>query len=140
MAETGRDWLSRGQPSRTSDGTTSFPIEWDVHYRDPGATVAIGDVLDTMAAGRLAVCLSAGVSGDSIPMAFGGVWPIAKVDAAVIAEGEQVFWDDSADAVDDNALSPGTGDFRCGIAMEGKGATSSETILIDIGRGASTVA
>lgn len=139
MAETGRDWLTRGQPGRSVDGSVSFPPEWEVHYRDPAATVAIGDVLDTMEADRLCVCLAAGVSGDSIPMAFGGVWSVPKVDAAVIVRGEVVVWDDSVDKVDDDAMSPATGDFKCGVAMESKGATTDETIKVDINRAAVAV-
>lgn len=135
MAETGRDWITRGQPGN-QDGKVDFPPSWKVKYRDPGATVTLGQVLDTMEADQICVCLSAGVSGDSIPMAFGGIWELDKTDAAVITAGEYVYWDDSANKVEDDALSPATGDFKCGIAVETKGATTSETIAVDINRGA----
>lgn len=133
----GRDWLSlagSGMPGG-QDGIVRFPPEWRAIPRDPGATVTAGDVLDTMEADRIFVCLEDGVSGDTIYMATQGVWELPKVDGAVITAGEMVYWDDSVNKVDDDQATPATGDFKCGMAMETKGATTDETIavLINIG-------
>ncbi|MNC91255.1 hypothetical protein D3C83_74850 [compost metagenome] len=53
-----------------------------------------------------------------------------KVSAAVIAQGENLTWDASAGAFDDNAATPATGDVTGppAVAMEaaGNGVTSLE--------------
>jgi predicted RecA/RadA family phage recombinase len=133
MAETARDWLTRAQPGRI-DGDLDFPPEWRVVYKDPAATVTVGQAL-ALEPGILFVMLSAGVSGEIIPMATSGIWELDKVDAAVIAAGEYVQWDESVDEVDDDAAIPATGDFNCGLAMETKGATTGETIAVAINAG-----
>lgn len=102
---------------------------------DPGATVVSGQavVLGTL----LVVCLTDGVSGDSIEGAVDEVYALNKLDAAVIAQGDAVDFDVSADGglgeIDDNAMTPATGDLSdCGVAWEGKGATTGETILVKL--------
>ena len=102
---------------------------------DPGATVVSGQavVLGTL----LVVCLTDGVSGDSIEGAVDEVYALNKLDAAVIAQGASVDFDVSADGglgeIDDNAMTPAAGDLSdCGVAWEGKGATTGETILVKL--------
>ena len=102
---------------------------------DPGATVVSGQavVLGTL----LVVCLTDGVSGDSIEGAVDEVYALNKLDAAVIAQGDSVDFDVSADGglgeIDDNAMTPAAGDLSdCGVAWEGKGATTGETILVKL--------
>lgn len=139
MAQDGRSWLGNTgapQPGGNVDGSVGFPAEWAVIQKDPGATVSKGDVLDTLEPAKIFIALADGVSGETIPMATRGIHEIAKVDAAVIAAGEQVLWDTSANEVDDDAATPATGDFLCGQAMESKGATTSETIAVLINTGA----
>lgn len=95
-----------------------------------GGTVAVNDV-DVIGTGRIGVATIAGESGDTIPYAVRGVWKLPKVSAAVIAQGEQVLWDSSAGAVDDDAAVAAAGDFFCGYADEAAGAGVTE-IAVDI--------
>ena len=79
----------------------------------------------------LGVMLSDGAVAAEVPAAIEGVFRLPKVTTAVIARGEQVTWDDSADAIEDEAHTIAAGDFRCGHAIEaaGNGAT---TVLVRI--------
>jgi len=98
---------------------------------DPGATVVSGQMV---AVGTLLViCLTDGVSGTEIEGAIKEVYRLPKLDAAVIGQGDPVDFDVSGAVIDDSGMTPATGDLSdCGIAMEGKGATTGETILVDI--------
>ncbi len=101
---------------------------------DPGATVVSGQIV---AVGSLmVVCLVNGVSGTNMEGAVDEVYDLPKLDAAVIAQGDFVDFDVSAGStgeIDDNAMTPASGDLSdCGIAWEGKGATTSETILVKL--------
>lgn len=98
---------------------------------DPGATVTAGQAV---AVGNLlVVCSTDGVSGTEIEGAVEGVYALPKLDAAVIAQGESVDFDSSGSEIDDNAMTPAAGDLSdCGIAWEGKGATTGETILVKL--------
>ena len=89
--------------------------------------------------GLLGIAMNDGIIGDNIDTAIEGVFELPKVSAAVIARGDQVLWDASAAAVDDDAATPATGDFLCGTAMEaaGNGVTA---IDVKINRPAPTVA
>ena len=64
------------------------------------------------------------------------VYRLPKLDAAVIAQGDSVDLDISAGTngeIDDNSMTPASGDLSdCGIAWEGKGATTGETILVKL--------
>lgn len=93
-------------------------------------TVSAGDV-DVIGTGLLGVAETDGVAGDTIVYDISGVHTLPKVSGAVIAQGEQVLWDVSAGAVDDDAATPATGDFLCGYAMEaaGDGATEIKVLI-----------
>jgi len=98
---------------------------------DPGATVSAGDavVIGTL----LCVALVDGVSGTEMEFAVDEVYRLPKVDAAVIAQGDPVDFDSSGPGIDDSAMTPASGDLSdCGIAWEGKGATTGETILVKL--------
>lgn len=98
---------------------------------DPGATVVSGQIVAVGA--LLAVCMVDGVSGDSIEGAVEEVYRLPKLDAAVIAQGEYVDFDVSGDEIDDNGMTPASGDISdCGVAWEGKGSTTAETILVKL--------
>jgi predicted RecA/RadA family phage recombinase len=88
----------------------------------------------------LVMPITSGEIGDTIACDVDGVWNLPKADAAVIAQGETVNWDVSAGNIDDNAATPATGDLSGGcIAMEGKGATTGENILVKLNVGPNTV-
>ena len=56
-------------------------------------------------------------------VALDGRFTVAKVSAAVIAQGEMVMWDASASAFDDNAATPASGDVtNAATAAEAAGA------------------
>ena len=60
-------------------------------------------------------------------VAIEGVFTVAKVSAAVIAQGESVIWDSSASEFDDSAATPATGDVsNCCVAVEAAIATTTE--------------
>lgn len=88
--------------------------------------------------GVLGIPVIDGAIGDVINLALEGVYSLPKVSAAVIAKGEQVLWDVSADAVDDDQAVPAAGDFLCGMAWEAAGA-GVLTVPVKINRPAPTV-
>lgn len=71
------------------------------------------------------------------------VYNLPKLDAAVITVGMKVAFDITAGAdgeVDDDAITPAAGDItNFGIAMEGKGATTSETIAVRLSPGSGVI-
>ena len=101
---------------------------------DPGGAVVSGQpfVIGTL----LAVALVDGETGVEMEFAIDEVYRLPKLDAAVIAQGDPVDFDSSAGAngeIDDSAMTPASGDLaNCGIAWEGKGATTGETILVKL--------
>lgn len=102
-----------------------------------GATISAGDVL--VVGEQIGIALVDMVSGDVGSVAIEGVFTVAKVSAAVIAQGESVIWDTSASAFDDNAATPATGDVsKCCIAMEAAAATTT-TIDVKLNVGVGTV-
>lgn len=100
-------------------------------------TVAANDV-DVVGTALLGVANISGVSGETIPYGIKGVYKLPKVSAAVIAQGQQVLWDVSAGAVDDDQATPGSGDFLCGYAFEAAGNGVTE-ILVAINERAASV-
>lgn len=98
-----------------------------------------GDVITVTAAGAwaagqlvlvgevLGVTQHAAESGSPCEVALAGVFELPKVSAAVIAAGETMVWDVSANdntgAFDDNLATPALGDISGGcIAIEGAGS------------------
>lgn len=93
-----------------------------------GDPVAIGNMVG-VAAGDAAI-------GDTVPVRLAGVFDLPKLDAAVIGLYEQVSFDVSAGEIDDASITPASGDITlCGIALEAKGATTSETIRVRLAEG-----
>lgn len=99
--------------------------------------VAVNDV-DVIGTGLLGIAKVAGVTGETIEYAIKGVFRIPKVSGAVIAQGEQVLWDSSAGAVNDDQATPASGDFLCGYAFEAAGNGVTE-ILVAINEQAPSV-
>jgi len=81
-----------------------------------GQVVVVGKLL-----GVALVDIAAGAIGS---VAISGVYRVPKVSAAVIAAGENLTWDVSAAAFDDNAATPATGDVTGppAVAIEAAGA------------------
>lgn len=81
-----------------------------------GQVVRIGKVLG--------VCLTSAAIGETASVRIEGVFTVPKVSGAVIAQGENLTWDASAAAFDDNAATPAAGDVTGpgAIAWESSGA------------------
>lgn len=104
-----------------------------------GAAYSSGDVV---VIGKIMGVVINDVASGAVGEAYiEGVFDLPKVDAAVIAEGENVIWDASAGKFDDNLATPATGDVSgCCIAMEALGATTSANIKVKLNVGIGTVA
>ena len=110
-----------------------------IDYTNAGSAISSGDVV--VMGEIMGIALVDIANGAPGAVAITGTFKVAKVDAAVIVQGESVIWDSSASEFDDNAATPATGDVSgCCVAMEGKGATTSETIEVKLNVGIGTVA
>ena len=87
-----------------------------------GQVVVVGKVLG--------VCLVDIANGATGSVALDGVFSVPKVSAAVIAQGENLTWDASAAAFDDNAATPATGDVTGPPAVAFEAAGSGVTSLL----------
>ena len=117
--------------------STKYVQPGDVEAVTLSGTVAVNDV-DVIGTGKIGVALAAGVSGNVINYGVKGVYRLPKVSAAVITQGQQVLWDVSAGAVDDDQAIPATGDFLCGYARESAGSGVTE-IMVEINEDAPSV-
>jgi predicted RecA/RadA family phage recombinase len=84
-------------------------------------------------AGQILACAIVDIAnGASGSVKTNYAFELPKVDAAVIAQGESLTWDVSAGKFDDNAATPATGDVTGppAVALEAKGATTSDTIAV----------
>lgn len=73
-------------------------------------------------------------------VAFAGRFTVPKVSAAVFVNGENVIWDASSAAFDDNLLSPATGDVSNGAIAAAAGANAETTMDIILSNLIGTVA
>lgn len=98
-----------------------------------GSTISSGDVFELAdtASAMLVVALTDIANGSVGTCATEGVYTLPKVSAAVFAQGAYVYWDTSANAVDDDQLSAATGDFICGTAWVA-GANTETTAQIKL--------
>ena len=100
--------------------STNYVQEGNAINYTAGADISSGDVVVIgQQIGIAAVDIANGAIGS---VSLGGVFTVAKVSAAVIAQGESVIWDSSASEFDDNAATPAAGDVSgCCVAMEAAG-------------------
>lgn len=110
-----------------------------IDYTNGGSAIAAGDVV--VVGEQIGVALGDIANGETGAVALEGVFDLPKVDAAVIGVGESVIYDVSVSEFDDNAATPATGDVsKCCVAVESKGATTSENIKVKLNVGVGTVA
>lgn len=113
--------------------TTTYKQEGKVIQYTAGANISAGKVLKI--GNILGVALQDIASGATGPVAIEGVFSAPKVAAAVIAQGESLTWDVSANSgageFDDNAAVAATGDVTgaCAFAWAAAGATTT-TVLV----------
>lgn len=108
----------------------TFQQEGRVVQYTAGANITSGQVVKI--GNILGVALMAIANGSTGPVAIEGVFTVPKVSGAVIAQGESLVWDVSANAgagaFDDNAATPATGDVSgppaVAFAAAGDGVTS----------------
>lgn len=109
-----------------------------INYTNSGSAISSGGVVVVGKQIGIALTDIAATTGTG-ELAMEGVFTVPKVSAAVIAKGENVIWDASAGAFDDNAATPATGDVsNCCIAWEAAGAGVT-TIKVKINVGIGTV-
>ena len=101
-----------------------------IDWTNGGSTVSSGAVV--VIGTLIGVALTDIAGGATGPVQIGGVFNLPKVDAAVIAAGETLTWDVSAGEFDDDQATPAVGDVTgaAAVAVEGKGATTNETIAV----------
>ncbi|WP_346839820.1 capsid cement protein [Microbulbifer sp. SAOS-129_SWC] len=92
-----------------------------------GSDIAAGDVVVMGAV--LAVALSDIVDGESGSVQTQEVFIVPKVSGAVIAQGEDLTWDVSAAAFDDNQATPATGDITGAAAFAAEAAGAGVTTI-----------
>lgn len=100
---------------------------------------AVNQIIVLGAAGNVSVGVARTAIADTATGAVGitGVYTFPKTSTAVIAQGETVNWDVSADStsgeVDDNAATAATGDvedFGIAMAAAGNGTTTVQVKLL----------
>ena len=96
-----------------------------------GASVASGKVVKI--GNILGVALATIAASAVGPVAISGVFTVPKVSGAVIAQGESLVWDVSANSgageFDDNAATPATGDVSGPPAVAFEAAGNGVTTL-----------
>lgn len=103
-----------------------------------GADVLSGEVV--VVGSMVTIASVDGLTGETIACRTTEVHNVAKVDAAVIAQGESVIFDVSAAEVDDENATPAAGDIvGFGVAWEAKGATTGEDIAVFLAPGSGVV-
>lgn len=100
-----------------------------IDYTNAGSAILSGAVV--VIGSLIGIALTDIANGETGSVMLKGVFDVPKVDAAVIAVGEEVLYDSSAGEFDDAAAIPASGDHKGSIvALEAKGATTSETIRV----------
>lgn len=102
------------QPGAVIDYTAGADIS-------AGAVVKIGKIL-----GVALVDIANGATGS---VQIEGVFTVPKVSGAVIAQGENLTWDVSAAAFDDNLATPAAGDVTGAPAVAFEAAGNGATTL-----------
>lgn len=89
-----------------------------------GADISAGAVVELQHC--LGVAVADIANGETGAVAIEGVFTLPKVSGAVFVVGEKLIWDTSADAFDDSAATPATGDLT-GAAIAVKAGANGET-------------
>jgi predicted RecA/RadA family phage recombinase len=94
-----------------------------------GSAVASGAVVKVGVTGQawLGIALEDIANGATGSVGYNCIATVAKVSAAVWGAGEFVIWDESADAFDDNAATPASGDVSTNAAVAVNAGANLET-------------
>lgn len=117
---------------------TNFVQDGKVIDFTAAGTITSGQVVPLQHA--VGIALGDAVSGETVAVAIEGVFTVPKVSAAVIAAGESLTWDVSANAsagaFDDNLATPATGDVTGAAAVAfqsaGNGATTLDVMFTGV--------
>jgi len=84
--------------------------------------------------GLFGIATSDALQGDGVEIAVTGVFDMPKASTAVIAQGDQVAWDNTAKEI----VLPGAGFYPIGVAIKaaGNGATTVTVRLDSVATGA----
>ena len=103
-----------------------------------GATVTAGSVV--VIGQQIGIAATDIADGAAGTVYMEGVFTVPKVTTAVIAQGESVIWDASAEAFEDSAATPATGDVSgCCIAWAGAG-NGVTSVPVKLNTGIGTIA
>lgn len=102
-----------------------------------GSAVASGDVVEIKHA--LGVALTDIANGAVGAVAIEGCFTVPKVSGAVWVVGEKLIWDTSANAFDDSAATPASGDITGGAIAMAAGADGETTAVVKLTPGNSTL-
>jgi predicted RecA/RadA family phage recombinase len=112
--------------------TTTYKAEGNVIQYTAGANIAAGKVIKM--GNVLGVALTDIANGATGSVMLEGVFSAPKVSGAVIAQGESLTWDVSANtgagAFDDNAATPASGDVTGAAAFAFEAAGNGVTSLL----------
>lgn len=109
-----------------------------ITYSNTGSAISSGDVVVINNIIGVALEDIAATSGTG-SVAIEGVFTVPAVSAAVIAQGEAVIWDATAEAFEDDQHSAGTGDISgCCVAMAASG-NGDTTVQVKLNVGIGTV-
>lgn len=99
----------------------------------PVGGIAAGQGL--LIGGLFGIATSSALQGDDVEIAVTGVFDMSKALTAVIAQGDQVAWDDTAKEI----VLPGVGFYPVGIATTAVGSGST-TVSVRLDGVATTAA
>lgn len=114
----------------------------DVVNHVAGAAYSKGDVIVMGAtdSATIGIAMEDIASGATGPVARTGMFAgVAKVSAAVFKQGEDLHWDSSASAFDDNQHTPASGDVSGGSVTAGADGANTETTCTIILTGTSSL-
>lgn len=118
-----KNYVQGGSSLEWTNGTGSAVVSGDVVVVGNQIGVAAVDIADT----------------ESGTVNMEGVFTLPKVSAAVIAQGEDVIYDVSAAAFDDNAAVAAAGDVSGACTAWAAGADGETTLLVKINTGVGSV-
>ena len=99
-----------------------------------GSDVSSGGVVVIGATGdaTIGIALVDIADGSSGSVALSGVFTVAKVSAAVFAQGETLIWDSSASGFDDNQATPASGDVSGSVMAWAAGANTETSCTVKL--------
>lgn len=120
--------------------TTKYVQKGDTitYANSTGSAITSNSVV--VAGNIIGVAITDIADGESGELATCGVYTLPKVSGAVVAQGEKLIYDVSAEAFDDSSATPATGDVTGGAVAWAAGADGETTINVLLTPGNTDVA